>query len=273
MSDTSPRMALRLDDVGASSKKYEVYSNRVWHLNGLTISANWLFLKRLPPFRAWGPYREMRVAEWAAVFELLRQHEAKLTVAITAAWVESVHRLIPFPERFPEQAALLREGLEEGLLEIANHGLTHCVLEDNAFKPKWFESNRRFHREFWEWVPPAVQEEHIARSQHILQDWFKVDIVTFVPPGNVYTAQTLEIAGRYGLKYLSSKPKAGVKSPLREVDEEQVIAFHDREMVLLGVDWLREAIESSLAAQLCTVRELGETLSTAPSVQKQSVKG
>src|SRR3989442_5561 len=58
--------ALRLDDVGASSKRYEVYSTRSWGLGRLRISGNWLFLKYLPGVKRWAPYRELTAAEWGA---------------------------------------------------------------------------------------------------------------------------------------------------------------------------------------------------------------
>jgi len=177
----SRRVALRLDDVGASSKRYEVYSNRSWRCGPLRVSGNWLFLKYLPGVKSGGPYREMEAGEWRDVFAVLRAASARMTVAVTAAWADHADRVTPFPVRFPAQAEALRDGVREGLIEIANHGLTHCVLEGNAFRPRWMSSNRTYHREFWEWVPVAVHEQHIRRSQEILQEYFGVPVVTFVP--------------------------------------------------------------------------------------------
>jgi hypothetical protein len=191
------RLALRIDDIGASSKKNEVYSHSLYG------AGNWLFLKYLPPFKKWGPYREMFASEWESVLGLLKQYDAKLTVAITASWVESETQLIPFPERFPDEAAAIKRGVEAGLIEVANHGLTHCVLAGNAFKPKLFSGNRRYHREFWDWIPVEEQEAHLRKSQQILQGYFGTPILTFVPPGNVFSSDTFAAAKRQGLRYVS----------------------------------------------------------------------
>lgn len=253
-------LALRIDDIGAASKRYEIYSNWLWHKARLGIDANWLFLKYLPQFRAWGPYRELTAREWLVVYRMLEAQRASLTVAITAAWPRSEKELIPFPERFPEESSCLREGAEQGLIEIANHGLCHCVLEDNAFKPKWFTGNRRYHREFWDWVPLRVQEDHIRRAQDILQSWFRVPVQTFVPPGNVFTTATIEIASRYGLRYLSCTAPPPEAVPMTVVTGDSVDAFHDRDLVLNGVGWLRERLAAHTGRRLCTVRELARIL-------------
>ncbi len=264
------RIALRLDDVGASTKKHEVYSEYVWKLKikGRTLKitgrklkvhiGNWLFLKYLPAFKAWGPYREMTGQEWYAVFDLLEQFQAKLTVAVTAAWAESEENLIPFPCRFPEEAQVLKEGVQQGLLEIANHGLSHCVLKDNLFKPKWFSGNRQYHREFWDWISPDIHEEHVGRSQDILQTYFQTDIVTFVPPGNVFADVTLDYAWKYGLRYVSCKTSPRIDKQLVIIGDEGVLAFHDREIVLGGVGWLKELLTKYQHRQFSFVKDLGK---------------
>ena len=261
-------IALRLDDVGASTKKHEVYSKYVWKLKikGQTLKikgrklkvhiGNWLFLKYLPAFKAWGPYREMTGQEWYAVYDLLEHFQAKLTVAITAAWAKSEEELIPFPYRFPEEAAALKEGLQQGLLEIANHGLTHCVLKNNAFKPRWFSGNRQYHREFWDWIPPEVHEKHIRQSQDILQAYFQTDIVTFVLPGNVFTDDTLDYAWKYGLRYVSCKTLPRMYKQITIISDERLIPFHDREIVLNGVEWLRQLLMGLKEKEFCFVKEL-----------------
>lgn len=261
-------VALRMDDVGASSKKYEVYSNFVWKVSykGQTLRykgrklkfpvGNWLFLKYLRGLKAWGPYREMTAQEWAAIYRLLEQFEAKLTVGVTAAWVESEQQLIPFPERFPEEASMLKEGVQQGLLEIANHGLSHCVLRKNAFKPKWFRSNREQHREFWDWLPPNVHEEHLRRAQDILQTYFQTQVVTFIPPGNVFADATLEAAQKYGLRYVSCKTAPGIYQQLRIIGNQRVLPFHDRDLVLNGVIWLEQLLRQYPNTTFCFVKDL-----------------
>lgn len=249
-------VALRIDDIGASTKRYEVYSEKVWRWRRFRVSGNWLFLKYLPGLRGWGVYREMRPDEWQGVFRLLEAYQAKLTVAITAAWAKSEHELIPFPQKFPGEAAALKEGLSAGLLEIANHGLTHCVLENDVFKPKWFESNRRYHREFWDWIPLAVHDDHLRRAQDILQGYFDCEVITFVPPGNVYTEDTLMAACKYGLRVVSCSTPPRQAGAMTVVGNENVLPFHDRELVLQGIGWLENVLRQNRDKQFCFVKDL-----------------
>ncbi len=250
------RIALRMDDIGSSSKKYEVYSNKFLRLGKVRISGNVLCLKYMPPFRAWGPYRELSPDEWYSILGLLRNHKAKLTIGVTAAWVKSEKELIVFPERFPQQAAIIKEGMEQGLLEVANHGLTHCIIENNIFKPKLLESNREFHREFGPNVPIDIQEEHIQRSQTILQEWTGAPVVTFVPPGNLFTDKTVEIAAKYGIRYLSCNVPRQPSNKLVILGNENILAFHDRDIVFGGIEWLERLIQDNSNRELCFVRDL-----------------
>jgi peptidoglycan/xylan/chitin deacetylase (PgdA/CDA1 family) len=258
-------VALRMDDVGAASKRYEVYSNWSAGIGPLRVSGNWLFLKYLKPFKAWGPYAELTAAEWVRICRVLDDRRAKLTVAVTAAWVEAEDRLVPFNERFPDAAAAMRDGVRAGLIEIANHGLTHCVLSGGAYRPRWFSSNRSFHREFWDWVPAEVHASHLERSQAILEGYFGGGIVTFVPPGNVFTDRTLEEARRHGLRYVSCAVAPGVRQQMTVVGNERVVPFHDRDLVLGGVDWLVRTIDRMQPAAFCFVRDLASTRSIPAS--------
>src|SRR5207244_4215082 len=124
--------------------------------------------------------------------------------AITAGWVELEGHVVPFPKKFPDEAAAIRQGMNRGLLEVANHGYTHCMRADGAFRPRRWTGNRYFHREFREEVPEAQHREHLARSQGILEDYFATRVVTFVPPGGVFTKATALLAVEHGLRFLSS---------------------------------------------------------------------
>ena len=237
LSSVYMRIALRIDDIGASSKEFEIYSNRAYGLGNI------LYLKYLPSFRAWGPYREMTVQEWTSVFKILEKYEAKLTVAITASWVEYDGRLTPFPTKYPKQARGIKDGLRSGFLEIANHGLTHCVTSKNLFRPRLFSSNRKYHREFWDWVPEKVHLDNLRSSQSILQDYFKTNIVTFVPPGNVFSDSTLRACIENGIRIINCNTRKRTLSQLKIVNNENVMAFHDREIVFEGVAWLRMKLD------------------------------
>jgi len=230
--------SLRIDDIGASSKEYEVYSNK-WQGLG-----NFLIFKYLPYFKAWGPYRELNSIELQEMLSILEKNHAKLTVAITAAWVNKDGSLAPYPEKFPEQANILKEGLEQGLLEIANHGLTHCIETNNMFLPRLFTSNRKYHREFWSWRPEIEHDEHLKKSQEILSNYFKTNIVTLVPPGNVYSDATLVAAKKYGIKYINCNTADTVINGINIISNNNVTAFHDRELIIHGIDWLKTAINN-----------------------------
>lgn len=251
-------VALRLDDVGAAAKRHEVYGRT--RLGPVPFPGNWLFLKRLPGIKRWGPYREMDAAEWDRVLVLLEGAGARLTVAITAGWVESDARVVPFPQKFPAEAAAIRHGLGRGLLEVANHGYTHCVLRGRAFRPRAFASNRAYHREFLESVPVVEQREHLARAQAILEDYFATRVVTFVPPGNAFTRATATMAVEHGLRFLSCRDASryGAVPGLTFVDGEHVVDLHDRDIVLGGPAALARLLARRPAGGFTTVREVGE---------------
>lgn len=241
-------LALRIDDIGASSKQFEVYSKR---FRGL---GNIFFFKYLPWFRTWGPYREMTADEWEQVFDILQEFNAKLTVSITACWVERDCALTPLHEKFKKQAEALKKGLEAGLIEIANHGLTHCVVGRHL--PRLVLSNRKYHREFWDWLPEELHFQHIEQSQKILQDYFQTKITTFVPPGNVYSKATITAAKQFGIKLINCYTENKTEEGIRILGDKQVAAFHDRELVLEGVGWLRKLLSEQSDTNCRFVKEL-----------------
>lgn len=251
-------IALRMDDVGASSKRYEVYGRPLPLPGPLSQVGDVLFLKYVGPLRGWGPYRELTAEEWRRITEVLVEEKARLTVGVTAAWVEWSGELVPFPERFPEQARVIRIAVDKGLLEVADHGLTHCVLDGYAFRPSLLKGNRRAHREFWDWIVPERQLEHLRRAQEILQGWLERDVTTFIPPGNVFGEATVAAAGKVGLRVISCATRPRRTAGVRIVGNERVHAFHDRDLVLGGVGRLRGIIrnERVRGGEFCFVRDL-----------------
>ena len=172
--------ALRLDDVGAASKRFEVYGVTRLPLGPfrLPFPGNFLFLKYVPPIKRWGPYAELSAAAWEWIVAALEAAHARMTVGITAGWVEDDASVTPFPRKFPAAAAVIRAAAARGVLEVANHGYTHCVLDNGMFRPRLFHGNRPFHREFYDWLPEAVHREHVTRAQGILQDYLGEAVVT-----------------------------------------------------------------------------------------------
>lgn len=256
-------IAIRIDDIGSSAKAYEIYGKTRISIGNFSVPfpGNFLFLKLLKPFKKWGPYPELLAHEWENIFHHCELHKLKLTLGVTAGWVERSGKIIPFPEKYSKQAAIIKRALNDGLVEIANHGYTHCVMENRAFRPRLFSSNRKWHREFWDWIPLDVQENHIATSQRILESFFSVSVVTFIPPGNVYTDNTLRIAKQYGLRYLSC---LGIDCELIQdlipIPERQVVALHDKDIVERGIECLSKNVETKSKARYVFVRELGMAL-------------
>jgi peptidoglycan/xylan/chitin deacetylase (PgdA/CDA1 family) len=255
-------VALRLDDVGAASKRHEVYGITRIAVGpvALPFPGNLLFLKYLPPIKRWAPYPELTAAEWEAILATLAAAGARLTVAVTAGWVERDGRIVPFPAKFPLQAHALREGLERRLLEIANHGYTHCVMEDTLFRPRLFSGNRPYHREFYDWLPEEVHREHLRAAQDILGSWFGGPIETLVPPGNVLSPKTVAAAAAAGIRFISRAggPPAGDAAGITFVDDSRVLAFHDRDIVRSGIGYLRRQLDTRRGGRFVTVKELGQ---------------
>jgi peptidoglycan/xylan/chitin deacetylase (PgdA/CDA1 family) len=256
--------ALRLDDVGAASKQHEVYGATRIEIGPLAIPfpGNFLFFKYIPPAKRWGPYRELDAEEWERSLATLEAAGTRMTVGVTAGWVEREGTIVPFPRKFPETAAVIRRGVERGQLEVANHGYTHCVLEGGRFRPRLFSGNRSDHREFHEWLPVTVHREHVATAQKILQDFLGSPVLTFVPPGNVFTRDTLAAAAAAGLRYVSCLAPArwGAVEGLTFVSESDVLAIHDRDIVLGGIGFLQRLLGERDREAFVTVREVGARL-------------
>jgi len=235
-SSDNAKLALRIDDIGASSK-YHLYYTKRWYSNFGPLRDRRLF-------GHWAPYREMTAADWLQLYKILERFRSKLTVGITACWVEDDGSLVPFPEKFPDEAAAIGEGLAKGLIEVANHGLTHCVLEDRQYRRRrWYGTNRPFHREFWDWVGADVQLDHLRRAQDILTGYFKTPVTTFVPPGNVYSMQTLEACRQVGIRTLNcERPKLHDGTSPKVIGDDNVLPFHDRELVVFGTSWLESKL-------------------------------
>ncbi len=252
-------IALRLDDVGAASKRHEVHGLTRLRVAGLRVPfpGNMLFLKYLRPIKRWGPYRELGPDDFEAILERLARAGSRLTVAITAGWVERDGSIVPYPVKFPEASRVIRAGVERGLLEGANHGYTHCVLDGGAFRPRWFSGNRSAHREFYDWLPERVHREHLKRAQGILEGFLGRAVETFVPPGNVLSRKTLAAAPEVGIRYVSclGASRWAPAEGLAFLDDARVVAFHDRDVVREGIPWLDGLLEAAPAGGYVTVRD------------------
>lgn len=230
---------IRIDDIGASSKQYNQYSR--WKL------ANIGPLKRWGLFRNWGPYEELTPNEWNELLEIFRRFTIRPMIAITACWVETDGTLIPFPQKFPLVASLLRSALAQGTITIANHGLTHCVVGKHL--PRFFGANRVFHREFWPWLPDSIHHDHIVKSQEILESNFGVPITVFVPPGNVWSIKTYKALQESNITTVVSRRfMLDSKERMKDIefidDRESFIVLHDRDIKEKGIPWFTQMLST-----------------------------
>ena len=216
---------LRLDDVGASTKCYERYSKNIF--------GNLGFLKDRRLLGAWGPYEELNINEYDYLLDSLKRNKKRMAVAITANWLDSKNKLLPFNLKFPEQACLLKKADQMGLITIVNHGLTHSVV--GMHMPKLFNSNRIFHRDFADWLPEFMHKKIIRKSQEILENWLDREVNILAPPGNQYSLKTIKACSDTNLKYIhSSLNLIPPNSNLIHLSLKNCKCFHDREIKLFG---------------------------------------
>ncbi len=239
----------RIDDIGASTKYYNQWGKQRFTFKGVTYFyfpwANYFFCKRIWPFRGWAKYEELTAEEWSRYLTIFEANKIKPLVAITASWVDEKSKLIPFPEKFPAEAAVLKKALHEGKIAVANHGLTHSIVGRHLPYPR--HANRKAHREFWPDLPQDIHREHIREAQKILEEYFEQPITTLVPPGNVWSEKTYEalagtniktvVANRYMLD--TNKPMHGVEF----VKDDAYFVCHDRDLKLKGARWLIKKIK------------------------------
>lgn len=241
----------RIDDIGASTKRFNQYGKRWITITGKKVLpfplADFWFFKLIPGIRGWAQYAELTEGQWDRIIAVFKEHGIVPIIAVTACWVERKGILTPFPEKFPEEAERLKDAFARGDVIIANHGLTHCIVGKHL--PKFWGSNRRNHREFYPELEASVHRDHILRSQAILEGYFGKPIEILVPPGNLWSVKTYEaLKGTAIKKVLCARYMADSTKPMDGVefisDSDGVVAFHDRELQLYGVDWLREFIRN-----------------------------
>ena len=242
-------LRVRIDDIGASTKWYNQHGRKIFRFRGVPFFyfpiADWGFNKRLPGIAEWGPNDELTGAEWGSILKVFQTLGIKPIVAVTACWVDEKNQLIPFPEKFPDEAAALKVAAASGAIEIANHGLTHCIVGQHL--PRLSIGNRYYHREFYDWLPEETQVEHISRSQAILEQWCGQLVRIFVPPGNIWSWKTyLAIKPTHLKTVISARYMSDTDRPMDGVefisDRSGFINLHDRELKLRSRNWLRKRL-------------------------------
>ena len=213
--ESRPMRALRIDDLGASSKAYEQWSRTRWANVG-PFKAHW-------PWKAMGPYRELRADELNRICGMVAEADSRITLAITSAWNDGRWWLgedpIPYRFKFPAQAEVVKRWAERGIVEVANHGWTHTTRRH--IRPRFWRGNRDAHREFTDAEPADGGNNALIWSQEDFVRWLgSLAPTILVPPGFVFHEKFQPCAGRLGLRVW------------RKDEDARVLALHDRDFVL-----------------------------------------
>lgn len=105
----------------------------------------------------------------------------------------------------PGKAAILKEALKAGTLEVALHGYTHQTvrtLENGCYSE-------------FSGLDYQSQEMKIGQGKKLLEGMLGVGIATFVPPFNSYDANTLRVLEKLDFRFLSANSFGESAGPSR----------------------------------------------------------
>lgn len=238
----------RIDDFGASAKYYEQHGKNIFRVKNFPVFyfplSNFWFFKRIWPFREWAKYEELSASELLSFIQIFQKAKIVPIFSVTATWVDWSGNLIPYDKKFPLSAEVLKKFYQSGDIQIANHGLTHCVVGQH--RPKFFSSNRRFYREFWPYLSTKLHEEHIFRSQDILETFLERPVTIFVPPGNVWSIKTYNSLLKTNINLvISNKYMMDSDIKMERIQfylDNNDFNYHDRELKLYGTNWLENKL-------------------------------
>jgi peptidoglycan/xylan/chitin deacetylase (PgdA/CDA1 family) len=146
-----------------------------------------------------------------AILAAFRRTGTPLTVSVIPR-VASVSAFDPSPQEgidLPEEKIrLLREGLENGGVEVALHGFSHQTVR-RKIGNAYLKPFGRYHSEFIG-VDEASQVEKIREGREILERQLGVRAETFVPPWNGYDLTTLRVLGELGFTTFSAARRGPV---------------------------------------------------------------
>lgn len=229
---------LRIDDFFSNTRLFNQHAKTkrisIFLLKKIPILffANWFFFKRIKIVKGWAPFPEITTNQLLMISDLLEKFNCSATLAITATFADEKGKLIPFFEKYPEHSKIIKDGIHKKIFHIANHGLTHCVLNKKKYLPHIFSSNRKYHREFWSWIPYDIKKKHITKSNKLLEEYFNIKIDTFVPPGNVWCKETEEIITKEGINILiTDKKNIDVNKNKIKIINNNIIAIHTKDIV------------------------------------------
>ena len=258
---------IRIDDVGASTKEFNLYGKNTLKIKNRIISfppiiSNFLFMKRLPIFSGWAKYKELEYNDWIRIIEVLKEKKSRLNVAITACWVNKNSELKRFDEKFPEQVEIIKYGIKEGLIYLINHGLTHCIPGKHL--PLRFSSVQKYHREFTKFLPLEKQFMHLKESQRILKEIFGQEPLIFTPPGNMYNENTLISMQKLGLKTIQCERNIShqpsdimlTKYGIKHICNKNIFVIHDRDIVKGNSNYFENIMSNSYLKNADSLKNL-----------------
>lgn len=126
-----------------------------------------------------------------ALLHIMESHRVCATFAV-----------IPHANQRPllaEDVPHLLEGLQRGILEIAQHGFNHVPSRPDSALPSEFAG-----------VDPAMQRERITAGRAALEHAFGVPVTGFVPPFNTFDQHTASTLSGQGFRYLSAGSEHGL---------------------------------------------------------------
>jgi len=122
------------------------------------------------------------------LFDLFQSYNFPLTVGVIP-FEEDASRIVALDST---EIRLLRKGISDGYLEIAQHGYTH----ENIINGKSFKS------EFYGF-PYKVQYKKILSGKNTLEKQLDCKINIFIPPFNNYDSTTIKVLEKTGFDILS----------------------------------------------------------------------
>lgn len=227
-------MALRLDDPGASAKRY---------------------------LSEWA-HDDVSAEAWSSLWDALGG--GRLSAFCCPGWVTESGEVLPSRSANAAEWAHLDEGRARGCLDLECHGFTHLDTDTGA----WLAAADRYTNRDWfreMWPPRLVEEPSVDVQRAVVQRWQAAcgPGTSLVAPGEAWGLNTVTAARLQGLRLFNSwgicrldMPvptwSAGVGSPyLDEADgawsscEVPVVGYwHDRDMAVSGPGWAPSQLDA-----------------------------
>jgi len=102
----------------------------------------------------------------------------------------------------PEKLASLRERLDQGVVELSLHGLTHTALTPPGVRQSEFAGQ-----------PLESQRERLSEGKRLLEEWLGASPRSFIPPWNTYDRSTERALAELGFEVVSADLSAPLVSP------------------------------------------------------------